>query len=171
MISFKEAEALLREYLQGMPKVIEHCKVVSELAYETALAIMKKHPELKIDAEKVRTASLLHDIGRVHGTAGHARRGGEILRSRGLYELAELVERHGEPMEEMQFLEEEVTETELIEQKIVCYADLRVMGTKIVSFEERLRDVKERYIEHLKAIEGGEKRMQAIVNEINELKA
>jgi uncharacterized protein len=107
-----------------------------------ALSIAKKHPELKIDADFVREAAMLHDIGifltnapsiHCHGIAPyvcHGYLGRELLDAEG-YPLHGLVcERHTGIGISLQEIEEEnlpLPRRDMrpvsIEEKVICFAD------------------------------------------------
>jgi len=72
--SYEEAYSLLNKYGNGAPW-IKHCFAVSSLATYLSNIITSKYP---INTEFIRTASLLHDIGRfkthdpiMHGVEGY----------------------------------------------------------------------------------------------------
>jgi len=126
------------------PNVVEHCKTVSAFAVKVAKACQKK--SLKVDVSLVEISSLLHDIGRskTH-SVDHALVGGEIARSMGLpNSVVSIVERHaggGIPKEEAKKLDWPAKDylPKTLEEKIVCYADKRVEGQRIVPIEQTLK--------------------------------
>ncbi len=92
----------------------------------------------------IEIGSILHDIGRTktHGFK-HAFMGGKILRERGLPEkLARICETHilggldKEDAKEFGLPEKDYLPISL-EEKIICFADKLIAGTKEVSLEER----------------------------------
>lgn len=124
--------------------VIEHCKRVAAFAVKVAKACQKKQPSINV--ELVEVSALLHDIGRskTH-SVNHALEGGRIARTHGLPLLVvHAIERHaggGIPREEAKALgwpaRDYVPKT--LEEKIVCYADKRVEGLRIVPIEQTVR--------------------------------
>lgn len=124
--------------------VIEHCKAVSAFATRIARACQKRGQ--KVDVQLIEISSLLHDVGRSNThTVDHALVGGEIARSWGLPKsVALIIERHvggGIPQEEAKRLGWPVRDylPQTLEEKIVCYADKRVEGIRIVSIERTIK--------------------------------
>jgi len=126
------------------PNVIEHCKRVSAFAVKIAKACLKRRRN--VDVKLVEISALLHDIGRskTH-SVDHAFEGGKIARGFNLPEsVALIIERHaggGIPKEEAKELGWPARDylPKSVEEKIVCYADKRVEGLRIVSIEDALR--------------------------------
>ncbi|MEM2341640.1 MAG: TIGR00295 family protein [Candidatus Bathyarchaeia archaeon] len=127
--------------------VIKHCEAVAKLAVQIAKECVKNG--IKVDIQLVYIGAILHDIGRskthkVH----HAIVGAEIARSMGLPEqVISIIERHvggGITSEEATKLgwpkKNYVPET--IEEKIVCYADKLIEGSRVVSIEETIERFK-----------------------------
>lgn len=141
----KEALNLLRK--SGCSNdVINHCKAVSELAVELARKLNDKG--LKIDLELVKVGALLHDIGRskTH-TVDHVIVGSEIARSLGLPKsIISIIERHagggitGEEARELGWPKGVYT-PQTLEEKIVCYADKLIGGTRRIPLEKTLKDL------------------------------
>ena len=123
--------------------VIQHCLKVMEVAKR--LTRQLEGQGIKVNAELVETAAILHDIGRskTHDLA-HGLLGGNILSERGLPEdLRRVVERHvgagiGKEEAVRLGLERKDLIPETIEEKIVCYADKLVDGAEEVPFEDTL---------------------------------
>jgi len=124
--------------------VIEHCKMVSEFAVKIATAFSKKG--FDVDVYLVEVSGLLHDIGRskTH-SVDHALIGARIAHSFNLPDVVvRIIERHaggGIPKEEAKLLgwPEKDYLPQTLEEKIVCYADKRVEGLRVVSIEQALR--------------------------------
>ncbi len=138
----EEALKLLHKY-NIAPQRIVHLKGVSEFAFSLAEAISKKHPELKVNSQKVKLAALLHDIGR--GEPGdHEINSVTILKNEGLEELAEIVI-HGSIYEIylIRGIDDPTLLPSSIENKIVAYADTRFKD-KPVSMEERWAEIEVR---------------------------
>ncbi len=125
------------------PPVIEHCKVVSQLAVE--FAKRARVSGMNVDIDLVRVGGLLHDIGRskTH-SVDHGFKGAEIASSLGLPDpLTRIIERHvgsGIPAEEAVKLgmpkRDFIPET--LEEKIVSYADKLIEGKRRKSFDVTL---------------------------------
>ena len=109
---------------------------------EKALEIVHRHPELGADANFVKEAAMLHDIGIFTTDAKgiycfgsdpyilHGINGCRILRNEGLEDLARVCERHtGTGITKEQIIKRNLPmpladySPETIEEQIVCYAD------------------------------------------------
>jgi len=129
------------------PKVVGHCKRVSAYAVKIAKACQKK--QSNVDVKLIEISALLHDIGRskTHNVA-HALEGGKIATAFNLPESVVLIiERHaggGIPREEAEKLGWPARDylPKTLEEKIVCYADKRIAGTRIVPIEETVNEYK-----------------------------
>lgn len=114
----------------------------SQSVAQKALQIVSSHPELRLDAQFVEEAAMLHDIGIFRTDAPgiqcfgsepyvlHGRLGAEIMRNEGFERHARVCERHtgagitceeivsqGLPLPHKDFL------PETLEEKVICYAD------------------------------------------------
>lgn len=104
--------------------LLKHSRQVAD----RCLQIVRKHPELSVDAQFVEEAAMLHDIGiyqcnapsiHCHGTEPYIKHGpigGGMLRAEGFPRHARVAERHtgtGLPG----------YEPETLEEQIICYAD------------------------------------------------
>lgn len=124
--------------------VVGHCERVSALAVKIAKACEEKG--LKVDISLVEISALLHDIGRskTH-SVDHAMIGGEIARSLGLPKsVIFVIERHaggGISKEEAKKLGWPARNylPKTLEEKIVCYADKRVEGLRIVPIKQTIQ--------------------------------
>jgi len=147
-ISEKEAIRLLKKYAdseKNFEGVLAHSKVVQKLA----LDIGKKIKD--VDLDFIKTASLLHDIGRFKsGIKGknvvkHGIFGADILRKEGLYEHALVAERHlGAGISKEDIIEQglELPLQDYIpiskEEKIICHADNLVGHCKEISLQKAI---------------------------------
>jgi len=126
------------------PNVLEHCERVSAFAVKIAEAAQKR--QVNVNVRLVEISALLHDIGRskTH-TVNHALEGGKIARSFNLPEsIALIIERHaggGIPKDEAKKLGWPAKDylPKTLEEKIVCYADKRVEGLRVVPIEKTVR--------------------------------
>ncbi len=110
---------------------------------DRCLKIAKNHPELKLDAEFLEEAAMLHDIGIFRCDAPgiqcfgsepyicHGVIGGQILREEGWLRHAQVCERHtGTGLSREQIEKQHlplpsdgIYEPEALEEQVVCYAD------------------------------------------------
>jgi len=121
--------------------VIKHCKAVCKFAQGIAEKLIKKRIDLNKDL--VIAGAMLHDIERKKEK--HVVEGTKLLKSMGFSEVAEIVKKHS-----LYKIKDEEIQPKTIEEKIVFYADKRIMGTKVVSLKERFEDIKNRYNVDLK---------------------
>lgn len=133
---------LINKYYSDNPELHQLLLRHSEDVAKLALRIAARHPELNIDADFVREAAMLHDIGifltdapgiHCHGTKPyicHGILGAELLRSEGLPLHARVAERHTGAgisradvvAQQLPLLEADYL-PETIEEKLICYAD------------------------------------------------
>ena len=121
--------------------VVRHVEAVSELACEIAEASKKRG--YHVDVKLVEIGALLHDIGRskTH-TVHHAVVGAEIARSLRLPEqVVSIIKKHvggGIVAREAKKLgwPKDVYIPQTIEEKIVCYADKLVEGSRRISINK-----------------------------------
>jgi len=139
------AEALNILAVAGCSKrVIDHSKAVSRFSVKLAKGFQAGG--IDVDLHLVEIGGLLHDIGRskTH-TVDHGSIGGEVARSIGLPQsIVRIIERHvggGIPKEEARRLGWSPRNylPETWEEKIVCYADKRVEGLRVVSIQRAVR--------------------------------
>lgn len=90
--SVKECLALLQSRPAVSREVREHCAAVASAALRIGSALKRSGHELDLDS--IVAGALLHDIAK--GSPDHARAGGRLLRDRGFYEVARIVEAHME---------------------------------------------------------------------------
>ncbi len=121
------------------PNIVDHSIQVKNVSL--SIADNLKNPGI-VNRELVVASSLLHDIAKTRsidtGEIRHDLIGGEMLREMGMPSIAYVCEQHvmfenfapGGPLEE---------------REIVYYADKRVMHDRIVSVEERVEDLVNRY--------------------------
>ena len=139
------AEALDILVAAGCSKrVIDHSKAVSK--FSAKLAKVFRARGTHVDLHLVEIGGLLHDIGRskTH-TVDHGFIGGEVARSMGLPQsIVRIIERHvggGIPSDEAKRLGWPARDylPETWEEKVVCYADKRIEGLRVVSIQRAVR--------------------------------
>ncbi len=120
--------------------VVRHCIAVADLAIEIAAKLQLR--KSKLDIKLVEVGALLHDIGRskTH-TVNHLIAGVEIACSKGLPEsIVSIIKRHvgggitPEEAKKLGWPNDNYVPTSL-EEKIVCYADKLIEGSKRVPIE------------------------------------
>jgi len=138
----KEALQFLRQ--SGCREnVVRHAEKVSELACEIAEACQKSGSHVNL--ELVEVGALLHDIGRgkTH-SVHHAVVGAEIARSLGLPEqVVSIIKKHvggGITAREAKKLgwPKDVYVPQTLEEKIVCYSDKLIEGSRRVPVEKTI---------------------------------
>jgi len=116
-----------------------HSIVVEKVAAIIAEGLMDEGADLLL--EKVKAGALMHDIAKtlcLHTREDHAAKGKEICLQNHLDEIADIVGEHVR-------LKDYRKETPVSEKEIVYYADKRVNADAVVSLEERLEYLLERY--------------------------
>jgi uncharacterized protein len=129
----------MRQNAGCSPKVIAHCRAVTDCALEYAAA----NPDINFST--VKEGAMLHDIGRGSTHAiDHAQRGADILRAQGFpEEVARMVECHtgaGLTADECSLLG--LSPRDCIpcttEEKIVTHADNLIAGKTRVNIEDSI---------------------------------
>ncbi len=161
-LSDDECRRILEEV--GCEKdVVTHSRTVAKIAVKIA-------EQSGADVDLVRTAALLHDIGRTktHGP-GHGFEGAEILRGLGFPEnIILIIERHvGGGLDSKGTAELGLPERDMIpttlEEKIVCIADKLVEDDKKVPIDREIQKLKE------KGLEEAAGRLQTLYQEMEEI--
>jgi tRNA (cytidine56-2'-O)-methyltransferase len=140
--------------------IISHATIVANIAAKMA-------EKCETDVDLVRTAALLHDMGRTktHGPR-HGFEGAEILRGFGFPEnIVLIVERHvGGGLDSEDAAALGLPERDMIpvtlEEKIVCIADKLVEDDKKVSIENEIQKLQE------KGLDKTAKKVKALYDEI-----
>jgi len=154
-ISEKEAVRLLKKYAsndENFRGVLGHSKVVQKVALEIGMNVKD------IDLEFIKSASLLHDIGRFEYGPGskeavkHGIAGAAILRKEGLPDYALVAERHlgaGISKEDIKEQKLELPLKDYLpvskEEKIITYADKLVFEEEIKSVEDAVSKFTKRF--------------------------
>lgn len=134
----EECYRLMRQY--GMlENIINHSLKVAKVACFIAKELNKRGH--RIDIALVEASSLLHDLTKTIclGTGeDHAKTGSQLLKELGYERVGEIVREHIEITK--------VNNPSMVsEEEVVNYADKRVLHDRIVSLEERFKDLKARY--------------------------
>lgn len=140
----EECLRLMGEY-KMLENIISHSLAVTKVALFLSVELNKRGQ--RIDVRLVEAASLLHDLTKTEclkTKEDHAMTGSQLLKGMGYERVGEIVARHI-------WLGKEGDPSCICEEEIVNYADKRVMHDRIVSLEERFRDLKERYGKHGRA--------------------
>ena len=131
-----ECYKLLKE--NSVPEnIVRHSERVKEIAMEIAEKL--KESGVKVNLALVKAGALLHDIDKFEtakGNGAHGKPGYKMMREKGCYAVADIVRKH---------LVEMVSELASAEEKIVYYADKRVIDDRIVTLKESLDFIKEKY--------------------------
>ena len=96
---------------------------------------------IQMDGQLVQAAALLHDITKTRSfetEENHALTGGQVLTDLGYPEIGNLVRQHVR-------LDNYSDHKSLSEAVIINYSDKRVLHDRIVSLDERMRYIQERY--------------------------
>ena len=129
----------LMEQHDMLPNIKDHSIVVARVAELITNGLIVSGHDLSL--EKVIAGALLHDIGKtacLDNDDDHAARGFEICLAHNLESLADIVAEHV-------ILKNYAPENGFAEKEIVYYADKRVNHDQVVSLEERLTYILERY--------------------------
>jgi len=121
------------------PNIMEHSFRVRQIALFLGREMNRNGGDF--DPALLAAAALLHDITKTSSLVtreNHAETAGELLRKLGYPEVAEIVRRH------VHFQPEDLAGP-LSEVHLVNYADKRVLHTRVVTLQERFRDLLERY--------------------------
>ena len=124
-----------------------HSVVVAKVAQILARAIRAVNGALSM--ERIVAGALMHDIGKTPAFASgedHAALGRRICFENNLFEIAGIVGEHVR-------LSTPALNGEITEKEIVYYADKRVNHDRVVSLDERLRYILDRYAKNENAIQ------------------
>lgn len=124
-------------------RMLVHIKAHSVMVAKVAEVIVRRAGKAAVDISLDLTvaAALLHDIGKslcLDSDEDHAEVGREICLRHGLREVADIVAEHV-------ILKNGVPSTGYTEKETVYYADKRVNHDKVVSLDDRLAYILERY--------------------------
>ena len=139
MIPSIETCLSLMDKYRMLENIQVHSFIVAGIAHLMAKGL--KEAGFQISVEKAVTGALLHDIGKTLSIdlgGDHAEIGRRICLDNGLDGIADIVGEHVR-------LKEYHLSEDYSEKEIVYYADKRVNHDKIVSLQERLAYILERY--------------------------
>jgi putative nucleotidyltransferase with HDIG domain len=125
--------------MKMMDHIVVHSMQVCRVA--TFLTEHLNSQQYRLNRDVIRAAALLHDITKTRSfktEENHALTGGQFLAEQGYPEIGELVRQHVR-------LDEYPDPVALREVEIINYADKRVLHDKVVSLEERLDYILEKY--------------------------
>lgn len=134
----EECFALIDEFAV-LKNIREHSIIVARVAELIASGLVKAGVSLALD--RVVAGALLHDIGKticLQQGGDHARLGREICLQRNLHEVADIVGEHV-------LLRDFQAQGSISEAEIVYYADKRVNHSSVVTLDERLHYILDRY--------------------------
>jgi uncharacterized protein len=135
--SIAECKELMAQHAM-FPHIVEHSMQVMRVA----LAITDNlKSSVTINRDLVIAAALLHDITKTRSLETkerHDRSGGALLKEMGFMRIAGIVEQHV-------VFQNLNLQGRLEEREIIYYADKRVMHDGIVTIEERVHDLIQRY--------------------------
>ena len=134
----KECYDLMDQY-RMLDNVREHSIVVAEIVRAICHGLVNSGVEISVD--KAVAGALLHDIAKTQclQTGGdHAAIGREICLKHHLDEIADIVAEHI-------WLKSYSLDGVYTEKEIVYYGDKRVLHTSVVSLDERMHDIIDRY--------------------------
>jgi len=120
------------------PNIVEHSIQVMHVSLVIADNL---NNGVTVNRDLVIAGALLHDITKTRSLKTKERHdlsGGKLLREMGFTSIAEIVEQHV-------VLQNLNSQGRLEEREIIYYADKRVMHDKVVSIDERVHDLLQRY--------------------------
>jgi putative nucleotidyltransferase with HDIG domain len=161
MIPAREECLRLMSQYGMLENIIDHSIEVANVALYLSTELNKKGQG--IDLLLVEAASLLHDLTKTESfktKEDHAWTGSQVLKEMGYEKVGDVVAQHI-------WLSHEVDPLFVSEEEVVNYADKRVMHNRVVSLEERFKDLRIRYG---KDPEGMRylRRMEKVVQEIEQ---
>ena len=135
--SKEECNELMAQYSMR-PNIVEHSIQVMHVSLAIADNLKRG---VAVNRDLVIAGALLHDITKTRSLKTKERHdlsGGELLREMGFTSIADIVEQHV-------VLHNLNPKGRLEEREIIYYADKRVMHDKIVTIDERVHDLLQRY--------------------------
>lgn len=137
----EECYALMDEF-RMLENIRQHSIIVARVAELIASGLVKAGVDIAL--ERIIAGALLHDIGKticLEQGGDHAQLGREICLQRQLHEVADIVGEHVR-------LRDFQPRGTISEKEIVYYADKRVNHSSVVTLDERLHYILDRYGGH-----------------------
>ena len=134
----EECYALMDEF-RMLENIRQHSIIVARVAELIASSLVKAGVDIAL--ERIIAGALLHDIGKticLEQGGDHAQLGREICLQRQLHEVADIVGEHVR-------LRDFQPRGTISEKEIVYYADKRVNHSAVVTLDERLHYILDRY--------------------------
>lgn len=146
----EQAEVFVQEHFASFPSRLRHILVVSELTRQTTRDINELNPSIVLDENLAYCSALLHDVGYLEPlavTGFHPLDGYNYLSRVGYLTIAKIVIEHSSSREEANLLGLVLPAgTDNLIAKVLSSWDMRVkQGGAIVTYDERLHDIAERY--------------------------
>ena len=120
------------------PAVVRHSIAVKNFALE--LTDQLNAQGHNINKELITASALLHDVLKTSAEFDHAVEAGEFLRKKGFHIVAEVVEKHA-----LNNLTDSSFIPQTPEEKLLMYADLRIVSGSVVSLDERFDYIGRQY--------------------------
>lgn len=161
MIPAREECLRLMSQYGMLENIIDHSIEVAKVALYISTELNKRGQE--IDLLLVEAASLLHDLTKTESfktKEDHAWTGSQVLKEMGYEKVGDVVAQHI-------WLSHEVDPLFVSEEEVVNYADKRVMHNRVVSLEERFKDLRIRYGRDPQGMRNL-RRMENVVQEIEQ---
>ncbi len=149
--SRKDCFVLLTQ-LEVPAHIIRHSIAVGKVALKVAKRL-NSHGK-KIDLKILEASCLLHDIGKMESInkgGKHELIGSRIVAGHGYREVASVIRKHS-----LHYILDKKNAPKTLEEKILFYADKRVIGSKVVSLKKRLEYLKKRYSQYRESIDKAE---------------
>ena len=130
-----------------LDNIMSHSMEVAKVALFLSMELNKKGQ--RIDLALVEAASLLHDLTKTEclkTKEDHAQTGYQLLKTIGYEDVGKIVAEHIH-------LSRKEDPQWVSEKEVVNYSDKRVQHDRIVSLEERFRDLKDRYVKNQRVFE------------------
>ncbi len=145
-----DCESLIAKYYDNNLELKEILLTHSRMVAAYAMAAVRRHPELALDADFVYEGAMLHDVGIFQTDAAgiccygtepylcHGVLGANLLRSEGLPRHARVAERHtGAGLTREQIVQRQLPLPqqdflpETLEEQLICYADKFFSKTRL----------------------------------------